>query len=766
MDNELSSHTTADAPQTASPPDLSPEEIRNGLLYPDWYWGAGQFTYSLPTADSSWPGYEAGSEPFTGYKPLTADQASRFRTAIELWDSYIAPDFVEVPDGPSPGNIRIAFSGGDGPGGSDLQAFWGYANVPSFRGGEPSPKNGDIWVNDDNVGSSFASGSGDWFSLLHEVGHALGLKHSFLEDGRPGLPPPFDNSRHTVMSYTHTTEFMVTFNLQQGGSVLYAQGAYTRISFPSSPLVLDIAAVQSRYGADPATRTGDDRYVVSQGDLSLQAIYDAGGNDTLDASGVARSSVVDLRPGAYSSIGYWSVDEQRQYWKDQLGSGYLNYVDDVIDGASAVYTWSNNFGIAFSTTIENAIGGSGADTLRGNGVANHLIGGEGSDLLLGEGGGDLLLGEAGLDTANGGFGADLINGGDGDDLIGGAEDSDLLGGASGNDQVFGDGGNDTVFGDGGRDTVNGGDGDDQVNGGDGDDLIGGGSGTDFLGGGLGPDVVYGDAGNDFILGDDGNDTVYGGSEGDLVFGGAGADTVLGDGGDDTLFGGQGADFVAGGEGADLINGGEEDDLIGGAAGADLLGGAAGNDTLHGDDGNDALYGDDGNDALFGGSGADTANGGVGADLINGGAADDLIGGAAGNDTLGGAGGADTIYGDAGVDVIYGDGGADTLSGGEGADRFVFTAVADSAPGASDRIVDFRADLGDRIDLSAIDAQAGTAANEAFSFVSAFSGRAGQAVLNYSAAANTTTLALDVTGDGQADAILLITGQVGQVGFVL
>ncbi|MBW3618364.1 MAG: M10 family metallopeptidase C-terminal domain-containing protein [Proteobacteria bacterium] len=112
-------------------------------------------------------------------------------------------------------------------------------------------------------------------------------------------------------------------------------------------------------------------------------------------------------------------------------------------------------------------------------------------------------------------------------------------------------------------------------------------------------------------------------------------------------------------------------------------------------------------------------------------------------------------------------GADQLFGQAGADRFVFNSIADSAMGAGDTIRDFNLLEGDRIDLSAIDAIANTEANEAFAFVAEFTNQAGQAVLRYDAASNTTTVQLDVNGDGQADFGLAILGQVSSTdGWVL
>jgi serralysin len=327
-----------------------------------------------------------------------------------------------------------------------------------------------------------------------------------------------------------------------------------------------------------------------------------------------------------------------------------------------------------------------------------------------------------IENAVGGSGADRIEGN--------AAANTVFAGA-GDDVVNGYGGDDVLSGNQGRDTLGGGDGDDRLFGGRDADQVSGGAGADFVQGDYGDDVVLGDAGADILSGGHDNDRIDGGEDQDLVFGGDG---------DDTLNGGLGPDFVAGDDGRDLITN---------AGGVDLIFGGAGDDTITAGDDGDALLGNLDNDVLTGGAGVDTLWGGQGQDMLSGGANNDLLFGDRDNDQ---------IFGGEGDDRLTGGGGADTLTGGAGADVFVFLAVADSAPGSADRILDFTAGQ-DLIDLSAIDADTATPGDEAFVFLAAFTGAAGQAMLSFDAAANTTTLRLDVNGDGQADFELLINGGV-------
>ena len=135
----------------------------------------------------------------------------------------------------------------------------------------------------------------------------------------------------------------------------------------------------------------------------------------------------------------------------------------------------------------------------------------------------------------------------------------------------------------------------------------------------------------------------------------------------------------------------------------------------------------------------------------------LTGGAAIKGT--GNGLANVIIGNSAANVITGGGKADTLSGAGGADRFKYNALSDSTPGAADRITDFNKSQGDKIDLSAIDANSKTAANDAFKVVSSFNGQAGQLYSSYNSQSGTTNVYLDVNGDRVADMIIQLSGQV-------
>lgn len=174
-------------------------------------------------------------------------------------------------------------------------------------------------------------------------------------------------------------------------------------------------------------------------------------------------------------------------------------------------------------------------------------------------------------------------------------------------------------------------------------------------------------------------------------------------------------------------------------------GTDGSDTLYGAGGADSMQGQGGNDALFGEAGADRLAGEAGDDYLDGGADNDVVMGGEGNDTMFGGLGADTL--DPGT-------GNNAMTGGGGKDRFLFKA---DTLGGSNRILDFSAADGDKIDLSGIDANTKISGDGAFRFIGTaqFSRRAGE--LRYVASGGNAIITGDVNGDGVADFNITLNG---------
>jgi Ca2+-binding RTX toxin-like protein len=301
--------------------------------------------------------------------------------------------------------------------------------------------------------------------------------------------------------------------------------------------------------------------------------------------------------------------------------------------------------------------------------------------------------------------------------------------------------------------------------------------NDDLTGGPLNDVLRGQNGDDYLNGWNGDDVLYGGNQADILDGGPGNDTLLGEDGDDVLFSLQGVDVINGGNGNDfaiidrssftgplsisIANPSITDAMgdgswithveqmsFGGGFGNDNITGGSSWDELSGYHGNDHIWGGGGNDGVNGNNGADFLFGEDGNDEITGGTDDDELWGGNNNDVLYGDYGYDQLFGGNGADVLTGGNGPDHLVGGPNADRFVYIWTSDSSPNPGlDDIADFSSAEGDRIDLSAMDANAIAAGNQAFTFIGsgAFTGVPGQ--LHYT---SSHYVEGDVDGNGTAD----------------
>ena len=160
-------------------------------------------------------------------------------------------------------------------------------------------------------------------------------------------------------------------------------------------------------------------------------------------------------------------------------------------------------------------------------------------------------------------------------------------------------------------------------------------------------------------------------------------------------------------------------------------------------------------AIVGGAGDDVLPGTSGADTIYGQAGKDTLSGDAGNDTLFGGADNDTLSGGAGNDILNGGAGRDDLTGGTGADTFRFYLASESNdPAKPDRIRDFSAAQGDKIDLSLIDANTILGGNNDFVLSPSFTGAAGQLTITFDPATGSLVQG-DVNGDGVADFVFSV-----------
>ncbi|WP_299309985.1 M10 family metallopeptidase C-terminal domain-containing protein [uncultured Croceicoccus sp.] len=687
--------------------------------------------------------YTVGEEVFAldeyfNFTSFGEAQRAATRDAMQSWDDVAAVRFIET----DANNGDINF--GNLANAPQTQA---YARLPlETLNADPDINAqvqaiaGDVWVSATQA-SNYQLGIGSYGlqTITHEVGHSLGLSHPGAYNAAPGVSFSYGNNAeyfqdsraYTVMSY---------FAAGATGAQHFDFNLSTTV-YSSVPSIHDIAAIQAMYGADMTTRTGDtvygfnsnagrDWYDFDKNPASVMTIWDAGGNDTIDASGYDTNQIIDLRDGALSSIGGVTLASALSFDEvnaNRAAAGLPPVPRQVYDANMAIFVANprlggliDNVGIAYGAEIENAIGGSGSDLLIANGLVNILNGGAGIDTVSYRG---ATAGIAITTSDRTGRSGDAAR----DKYISierfeGSQFADVLLGGNGHadDYLSGLGGNDRIEGHNGNDTLLGGEGDDRIDGGEHDDFLDGGEGNDRLLGSNGKDTIYGDAGNDYI---------DGGEHDDQLFGGNGDDEIFGRNGKDAISGGVGNDRIDAGEHDDVVDGGEGEDEIMGGNGRDVLKGGEGDDYLDGGEHDDELFGGDGNDQLLGGNGRDTLIGGNGNDLLHGGQHDDLL--------IGGEG-------------------ADVMTGGQGRDTFLF----ETADGVTDLITDFKTGQ-DRIDLSKLDAVSGTDAFERFTWVGSeeFTGTAGE--FRSFVEDGKFFLAGDVDGNGSADFLIVSTTQIHQ-----
>jgi serralysin len=373
--------------------------VRSGFAWAD----NDPVSFAFPDSPSDYETFYGASEPARGF----AQAGSALRDAVRKILLGEAAGVTGGPGSPGPSvlgitnlaivettqdqwaDIRVARS-------SAPTTAWAY--YPNAREG------GDVWFGTRYNFDLPRLGSYQFATVVHELGHALGLKHPHETwNGFAAMPVEWDSLEFTVMSYRSRTGAAPNLG--------YTNGAY---DFPQGWMMLDIAALQRMYGADYRYRAGDTRYAwdattgetfidgIGQGVPGTGAVganrvfltlWDGGGIDTFDLSNYANGVAVDLAPGGWSVLS-----------ADQLG------ILDTRDGARARGNVFNSllFDGNAASLIENARGGAGADTLSGNQAANRLEGGAGRDLLFGGDGADLLIGGAGADTLDGGAGADIV----------------------------------------------------------------------------------------------------------------------------------------------------------------------------------------------------------------------------------------------------------------------------------------------------------------------------------------------------------------------
>jgi len=314
-------------------------------------WADSSISYSFPSINNTffWStnanigyGSQIGSgEPWNeAFGSISSANQTHFGQALQQWSNVadISFELVEEETPSNVGDIRVAITDHV----NDTFVAWAYLPASANQAG-------DIWINDGNLldTQEWEPGNTSFQAILHEAGHALGLEHPFSDSpaDTTTLTEVQDSLIHTVMSYSYRDVAGVT-----GLDYSY---------HPTTPMVLDIAAIQYLYGANTTYHADDDVYTFDDANTYHETIWDAGGSDTIQYTGTA-ATTIDLNPAGASYI----------------GNPIYMLTEDFNTNLPIPNVW-----IAEGAIIENVIGGQGNDLLIGNESSNVLDGGAGIDTV-------------------------------------------------------------------------------------------------------------------------------------------------------------------------------------------------------------------------------------------------------------------------------------------------------------------------------------------------------------------------------------------------
>ncbi len=724
IDGALAATSSVARMQAASPYATDYTTLLTGS-----YWSGAEvtgqpdiITYSFltakPTADPH--GLGAALNTFTAF---TSAQQTATQNAFAHWAGVSGIVFGQVAAGK--GDINLAAYDLSSSGGVGGEAFypWGNWNYSTYTAsaihfGADIQANGygDVLMNTAaETNGAFADPT-----LLHEIGHALGLKH------------PTESWTLYALGVVHN---------QWDPNVAY-DGNFSIMSpgGSGSPLTditaADIQAIQSIYGTSAAKGSQYSSWAWNGATSTLTATLKDGGQTV---RGVSTSNTI-------------------------TGGG----------GADAIY--------AIGQGTNKIYGKAGDDNLVGGSGANYLDGGAGADTLNGWFSVNTYASYADAPSTGGlGVTVNLLNPwqNTGDAAGDAYVNLHKIQGSAYADQITGDNAGDVLYGGASGDSIVGGTGIDHLYGQAGDDTLVAGAGTSYLDGGAGADMLTGSAGHaSYASYSDATAALAI----NLLAPGASTGDAAGDSYANIhdVQGSNYGDTITGDNAGDILNGGAGDDVITGGTGVDHLYGQAGNDTLVAGAGTSYLDGGAGADALIGSSvrasyaSYSDATAALAVNLLTPGASTgdaandsyanihdvqgsnygDTITGDDAGDVLNGSGGGDTIKGGAGKDILIGGVGVDTLTGGLGADQFRFNGLRE----IGDLVTDFSSAQGDKIAVSAVGFGGGLVASPLDASHFALDGPSattGQMI--WSAAGHTLSWDADGTGSGVARLVAILQG---------
>jgi serralysin len=425
---------------------ITDPNVRAQLM--DYYWvtslggdtPATRITYAFPDQTSYYSAVEGypGAEHLATFRQATAEQKAAALVAMNLVASYTKLTFAAA-ESPYAEDATFRFAG-YGKGGSQ-------AAFPTNDGTYwkiDAREAGDLWLGTNGRPTSMNFfGTDQLNTIMHEMGHSLGLKHGHDDSFNGALDPSRNDNEFSVMTYASY------FGADTDGATEAHVG-----SSPQSYMMYDIAALQAYYGPNfgkvgsTAVYTWDaatgQQYIndevapntgVTATNKIFSTVWTQGALTTFDLSNFNEDQVDDLRPGRWLTF-------SRQQLAD-LNSGIAVPGPSVFTAQGNIYN-ALLFEGDTRSMISNLIAGAGNDTLIGNDIANEITGNAGNDYIRGNGGNDTLIGGLGTDFLDGGDGNDTLLGGAGNDMLRGGAGANILSGGAGDDSITVNSADDTL----------------------------------------------------------------------------------------------------------------------------------------------------------------------------------------------------------------------------------------------------------------------------------------------------------------------------------
>lgn len=370
---------TADDTQEVEPGNSSPQQISSGnvklgtttIAQPTndylrglswggtkWDWSQSSpsnhvLTYYFGVAmASNDPNYPAGVTALNG-SPMALDnwtdsEKAAMRVALNLWTQLMGMPTEEVTD-VSEANLK----------------FYITDTSPGYLGAQYGPHSGTyqgtgiyVRISGGYWSTSLAPGGFGFITLIHELGHGLGLAHPHDTGGGstrfPGVTSSSDQGDNNLNQNTFTVMSYIDTNSGINPS------SATSYGFCKGPMAFDIATMEYLYGLSSNFQASDNTYEITTGTVAgtdgYTCIYDTGGNDLVIYNG-AQAITIDLRPATIQN--------------ELGGGGFISKSNN-----TSVFS---GLTIAQGVTIENATGGSAGDTIYQAENVNNIINGQGGE---------------------------------------------------------------------------------------------------------------------------------------------------------------------------------------------------------------------------------------------------------------------------------------------------------------------------------------------------------------------------------------------------